>query len=159
MVVRELGNRLFHELAEMTLPEKIIRAHRHILKLEGAIFIVPVRGQFLEKDERASRPIPQLILGEVAGDRVNPCGELLGRIEPMKMAGDPDEGLLNQILSTIGIASLSCDEVHQAVTVAMEQLLESSGPTIEMSGDQGLVRELSEGREIVGLPEPQRDGA
>ena len=141
VMLRQLLHHLLDQPLKMTLPEEIVGLHRGVLELKGAMVVVPIAGELLEEYQGAPRPVAQLVLGEVARDRVDPGGELLGGVEPMQMPGYADEGLLDQILSPIAISGLPGDEVHQPVPIAAKQKLERSVAPIQMRGDELLVRE------------------
>ena len=106
--------------------------------------VIPTVFEFLEEDQRAPRPVSKLVLGQVTRDGVDPGGKLLRRIEAMEMACDPDERLLDQVLCSIGIASLSDDEMDQTIAVTVVEVLESTRATIQVNRNQGLVSEFGQ---------------
>jgi len=119
--------------------------------LKRTVIVIPAVLELLEENQRASGPVPELVLRQVAGNGVNPGRELLGGIEAMKMAGDPYESFLNQVLGPISVAGFPNDEVNQPIPISVIKVLEGSGAAIEMSGHKFLVGQLDQGAEVPQL--------
>ena len=84
-----------HEVLEESLSVEVVGPHPEIFKLNRAMVIVPGARESLKKNQRTTRAVAELVLREIAGNRIHPCRKLLGCIEPMKVAGYADEGFLN----------------------------------------------------------------
>src|SRR6185503_4424697 len=123
MMLGQLGDGLLNEMPEMTLPEEIVGTRGRILELQRALLVLPVVLNCLEQHERIARPIAQLVLGQVRGNGVDPCRELLRPVEAMDVPVDPDEDLLNEILRLFPIADRAVDEVQQPRLIALDELL------------------------------------
>src|SRR5688572_10709115 len=144
MVLGQLLDRALHEASEIPLPVEIVRPHRVILELDRPMILFPAARQTLEKHERAPRAVAQLVLGEVARDRVDPRRELLRRVEAMEVARHPDERFLDQVLGAVCVAGLTGDEVDEALAVPVVELPERTGHALEMGRDELLVLQLLE---------------
>jgi hypothetical protein len=75
----------FDLLAQVPLPEQVIRRVRGVLPFQRPMIGLPVLLDGLEQDEGIARAVAQLVLGEVARDRVRPGGELLALVETMQV--------------------------------------------------------------------------
>ena len=148
VVFRQFLHRFLNNPSQVPLPVKIVRPHPRVLELKGPVVVIPTVFEFLEEDQRAPRPISKLVFGQVTGDGVDPGGKLLRGIEAMEVACDPDERLLDQVLSPVGVAGLSDDEMDQPAPITVVKVLESSWPAIEMSCHEILVRQLRQGAEV-----------
>ena len=141
MVLGQLLHHLLHELLEEALPEEVVGLHRGVLELKRTVVVVPVAGQLLEEDQGAPGTVPQLVLGQVARDRVHPGRELLRRIEAVEVTRHPDERLLHEVLGPVPVAGLPGDEVHETVAIALEEELERAVPSIQVGRHELFVRE------------------
>src|SRR4051812_1973052 len=85
MVRRQLRHRFGDQFAQVALPIEVVRPCGRILELQRPILVLPVALHRLEQHERVSRPVAQLVLGQVRRNRVRPSRELLRSIEPMQV--------------------------------------------------------------------------
>src|SRR5690606_38606792 len=90
----------------------------------------------LKEHERIARTVAQLVLRQVRRDRIDPGGELLRLVEPVKVPVDPDEGLLDQILGPLTVARGAIDEVQQTRLIAVHQQRERTLLAGQERGDQ-----------------------
>src|SRR6185437_15982689 len=139
VMLRQLGNGVFHQLAQMALAVHVVRARRRVLELQRPIFVLPVRLDGLEEDERIARAITQLVLGEVRRDGVHPGRELLRAVEAMEMPVHPDEDFLYQVFRLLTIADRAINEVQEARLVALDELLERPILTTEECTDDSRI--------------------
>src|SRR6185437_11613424 len=99
-------------------------------------FILPVLLDGLEEHERIPRPVAQLVLGQIRGDRIDPGRELSGPVEPVEVSVYPNEDLLHEILSALPVSNGAVDEVQQPSLVALDQFLECALFAVQKGGDQ-----------------------
>src|SRR5690606_13854483 len=78
VVSRLLCDRSVHPVVARPLPVRLVRAVRVVLPPRRAMVGVPVLLARLEQDHRIARAVTQLVLRQVARDRVHPGRELLG---------------------------------------------------------------------------------
>ena len=79
--------------------------------------VVPIARESLEEHEWAPGTVAQLILGEIARNRIDPGRELLRRVEAVQVPRHPDERFLHQVLRAIAIPGLPGDEVDEPVPI------------------------------------------
>ena len=109
----------------------------------------------LEQHHRVPRPVPQLVLRQITGDRIDPGRELLRRVEPVEVPVDSNERLLNEILGTIPVADRPIDEVQKPQVVPIRELVKRSSVAAEILGNEsGIVQRLEIDTRIssAGLP-------
>jgi hypothetical protein len=107
--------------------------------------------KLLEEHQRTPGTVAQLVLREVAGDGIDPGGEFLGGVEPMKMPGYSDECLLNQVLCPIRVSRLANDEVNEPVPITVIEVLKCTGAPLDVRSHQLLVRELGQRPKVPQL--------
>src|SRR5687767_4482514 len=110
----------------MALAVHVVRACSRILELQRTVILLPRAPDGLEEHERITRPIPQLVLRQVRGDRVDPGRELLRPIEPVQVPVHADENLLHEVLRPLPVADGAEYEVQETSLVALDELLKSS---------------------------------
>src|SRR5438270_4942485 len=122
VVLGQLRYALLDNLSQVTLPVHVIGPRRGILELERAIFVLKVLLDRLKENQRIPRAIPQLILGQVGRDRIDPSRELFRPIKPMQVSINPDENFLHQIFRLFPVADGAIDEVQKTRLIARYEL-------------------------------------
>jgi hypothetical protein len=124
VVLRQFVDRLLDHLPQVAPAIQIIRPVRVVLPLQRAVVGVPVLLDRLEQDQRVPRAVAQLVLGQVARDRVRPRRELLRLVEPMQMPVYANERFLNQILRAVPVPDRAVNEVQEPDVVSLRQFRE-----------------------------------
>ena len=102
---------------------------------------VPVLLQRLEEDEGVSRPVPELVLRQVARDRIDPGRKFLALVEALQVPVHPHERFLDQVLRSLPIAHRTVYEVDQAGIVAIDQFPEGALLALQEALNHLTVRE------------------
>ena len=145
-MLRQLGHGLLDLLPQVPLSEQVIRRVGAVFPLQGSVVRFPVLLDRLEQNQRIARPVAQLVLRQVARDRVDPRRELLGRIEPVQVTVHAYECLLDQVFGAIAVSDRAVDEVQQTGVIALSELVEGVPPAVQVLRYQRRVIQLLEVR-------------
>src|SRR3989475_7888529 len=152
----ELADALVHRLLQVALAVQVVRPRRRVLELEGPVVGLPVLLDRLEQHQRVAAAVPQLVLRQVRGDRVDPRRELLGLVEAMQVPEHADEDLLHEVLGALPVPDGPVDEVQETGLIAIHQGTERLGVPPQVLEHEPPVVELVERAALE--PAPGRDG-
>src|SRR5438094_626772 len=113
-----------------------------VLLQERAVVRLPVLFDRLEQHQRVAATVPELVLGQVRRDGVDPGRELLGLVEAVEMTEHADEDLLHEVLRALPVSNGPIDEVEQPGLVAVYQGAEGLGVARQVLQHQPAVVKL-----------------
>src|SRR5881398_3097802 len=141
-----VGGQLVHALVDGFLEEalavQVVGPGRGVFELERAVVRLPVLFDRLEQHQRVAATVPELVLGQVRRDGVDPGRELLGLVEAVEMTEHADEDLLHEVLRALPVSNGPIDEVEQAGLVAVYQGAEGWGAARQVLEHQPAVVKL-----------------
>src|SRR5687767_1642333 len=126
VMLGKLSNRRLDQLPQVALAIQVIRARSRILELQRPVVLLPRSPNRLEEHQRIPRPVPQLVLRQVGGDRVDPGRKLLRPVEAVQVPVHADENLLHEVLRSFPVADGAEHEVQKTSLVPLDELLKRS---------------------------------
>src|SRR3989441_8360258 len=141
-----VGGQLVHTLVDGFLEEalavQVVGPGRGVLELERAVVRLPMLFDRLEQHQGVAATVPELVLGQVRRDGVDPGRELLGLVEAVEMTEHADKDLLHEVLRPLPVSNGPIDEVEQAGLVAVHQGAEGLGVAREVLKHQPAIVQL-----------------
>src|SRR6266436_8147972 len=120
----------------MTLAIHVIRTGCRVFELERTIIVLEVLLDRLKENQRVTRAVAQLVLGQIRGNRIDPGRKLLRAVKAMQVAIDTNENLLHQIFRLFPVPNCAVYEIQETRLVPRNQLRERALlPTKEGSND------------------------
>jgi len=128
--------------------DQTVRQRSFILEVHQTfvVYTARVRKESLEEHEPFNRPIPHLILRQVAGDGVHPCSKIPRLIESFDVSTNPKKRFLNEILCLLSVTDSLIDKGLELVRISPVNLVESPLLSSEKRPHEFNIRMLSKTR-------------
>src|SRR5438477_10002746 len=141
-----VGGQLVHALVDGFLEEafavQVVGPGRSVFELERAVVRLPVLFDRLEQHQWVAATVPELALGQVRRDGVDPARALLGLLEAVELTEHAEEDLLHEVLRALPVSNGPIDEVEQPGLVAVYQGAEGLGVARQVLKHQPAVVKL-----------------